>query len=1077
MKNHAAQDSGTALIVAMLLMLVLSIMLIGFYFLTTGEQKVSASNRDNEVTYYAAVAGLEQMSNLIADYFSHTAAPTPAEIISYTTTPSNFQTLPGITSSYTLYCTAPGTTAMVACSSVGSVLGSSNGSIGGNGPLAGLEGVITPFQLTVTADGPNNTEVKLNRTVQEVAVPIFEFGIFSDSDLSFFAGDNFNFGGRVHTNGNLFLAEDGGSTLNLNDHVTAAKGIIRDQLSNGYVMATYPSGTCTSTNYCSTVNVLTTSGGCPSTLTGTQSGNCLTLGLNQGSLEGGAGSTENPNWKTLSLTTYNGFIQDGTTGAKVLNLAIALPGINSQPIAMLQRPPVGELTTGPLGMARFYNQASLRILLSDTQADIMNLPGIDTTEYPYPLAEYGSTAPTNMPYTIQRTTSIPSTYCPQNSNCYLPPADACHPPLAESVGSSDTDYMLAQSTTLLGGYIKIEMQLESSPGTWKDVTEEILAQGISRDEASGTAMPAATLAKDSGGALSAKTTYYYEVTAVNAWGQSSGTVAQETTGSSRLMITVSWPAVTGATGYNVYRTTTPGTYTGTGNGVINLVVGTPQGTSWMSPYSPTATFTDSGAITPTSSASGPPSSSCTNTAIIHLEEAAPGVSLTGNPINVLTPSNFVPINMYDAREGEVRDTTCTNGCASPQTNPTLNGIMNLVEIDVGNLQQWYAGNIATSGKYAFNGPDALDNSGYILYVSDRRMNCNDGQYDLEGNCASGFGETGEFGNEDLINPSVQSGAPNGVLDAPEDVDGTGVLYTYGAYAHPIATPQSVSPSGVTVGGATTTGKWPAIISSLANSSTENPVEVRITGTQAQKNSVVVFRRALRLVNGTLGNLPPLAAAQAATCSGGTAGGFTVTSENPVYIQGDYNASVANAFNDAAPLCHVPASVMADTVTLLSNNWWLGAQPDPSSPYSGDANSFANPTTPNCPNQRCATTTYYRTAIMAGKNNSFPFYANGTTPTFAGLHQDFGTDGGTHNFLRYNEDWGNATLNYLGSMASFYISRQGTGIYKCCNTVYNPPTRNYTFDTDFQNISELPPGTPRFTDVNALSYFQSVLPNQ
>jgi hypothetical protein len=1066
MKNHAAQDSGTALIVAMVLMLVLTVMLIGFYFVTTGEQKVAASNRDNGVTYYAAVAGLEQMSNLMANYFSHTASPTPAEIVSYTTTASNFQSLPGITSTYTLYCTVPGTTAMVLCSSVGNVLGSSNGAIGGNGALAGLEGIITPFQLTVLADGPSNTEVKLTRTVQEVAVPIFEFGIFSDSDLSFHAGSNFSFGGRTHTNGNLYLAEDSTSTLLLDDHVTAAKGIIRAQLSNGYVIQTGGS-------YSSWVDVLTTSGGCPTGLTGSQSGACRSLGLTEGSVTGGPGSTENPNWKTLSLTTYNGFIQDGTTGAKVLNLAIALPGINSQPIAMIQRPPASppattaESPTSALGMARFYNQASLRILLSDTQADIMNLPGIDASEQPYPLAEYGSTALTNMPYTIQRTTSIPSTYCPQNSNCYLPPADACHPPLAESVGSSDTDYMLAQNTTLLGGYIKIEMQLGPqapgySAGKWQDVTEEILAQGISRDVASGTAMPAPTVnGSSTSGSLSTYTTYYYEVTAVTALGESAGT-AQSVKTYSNKTVTVTWAAVTGATGYNVYRTTTPGTYTGTGNGVISLVVGTPQGTSWVSPYTPTATFTDSGAISPTSSASGPPSSSCTNNSIVHLEEAAPGVTLGANLMNVLTPTKFVPINMYDAREGEVRDN-------SGPTTSSLNGIMNLVEIDVRNLQQWFAGNIATSGKYAINGPDALNNSGYILYTSDRRMNCADTptSLELEGVCTNG--ETGEFGNEDIINPSVTSGAPNGVLDTctpgvtacpPEDVDGDGVFRTYGAYAHPIATPSTtVAPTGTTP-----TGKWNAIISSVANTTAGNPAFVRITASQAQKNSVVVFRRALRLVNGTLGNLPPLAAAQAATCSGGTAGGFSVASENPVYVQGDYNASVANAFNDAAPLCHVPASVMGDTVTLLSNAWTPGAQSG-----TGDANSFANPTNSG---NRVASTTYYRMAVMGGKTNSFP------QPTTWGV-SDTGTDGGVHNFLRYDENWSGQTLYYLGSMASFYLSRQGTGIYKygVGNTVYQPPTRNYTFDTDFQNINKLPPGTPRFTDVNALSYYQSILPSQ
>jgi len=401
--------------------------------------------------------------------------------------------------------------------------------------------------------------------------------------------------------------------------------------------------------------------------------------------------------------------------------------------------------------------------------------------------------------------------------------------------------------------------------------------------------------------------------------------------------------------------------------------------------------------------------------------------------------------------------------------------MNIVEVDVHNLQQWFAGNIATSGVYAFNGPDALNNSGYILYTSDRRMNCGDKTYDVQGSCTGT--ETGEFGNEDIINPSNTNGAPNSTLDTGEDVNGNGALDYYGVYAHPIATPTSVT-------GTHQSATWNSIITGLADSATGHPAFVRVNATQAQENSVVIFRRALRLVNGTLGNLPPLAAAQATPCSGGTAGGFSVASENPVYVQGDYNASVANGFSDAAPLCHVPAAVMGDTVTVLSNNWTPGAQ---SGYTSGDYSSFASPTwqvvsgtdTQGCslnPQQRCATSTYYRMAVMGGKTIPFPAY-NGTSALLGWGVQDTGTDGGVHNFLRYVEDWGPSTLSFLGSLASFYISRQATGIYKCCNTVYNAPTRNYTFDTDFQNINKLPPGAPRFTDVNALSYYQSTLPTQ
>jgi hypothetical protein len=145
--------------------------------------------------------------------------------------------------------------------------------------------------------------------------------------------------------------------------------------------------------------------------------------------------------------------------------------------------------------------------------------------------------------------------------------------------------------------------------------------------------------------------------------------------------------------------------------------------------------------------------------------------------------------------------------------------------------------------------------------------------------------------------------------------------------------------------------------------------------------------------------------------------------------------------------HAAASVIADTVVLLSNNW-------------SDLTSFANPTTMT---NRNATTTYYRLAIAGGKNMNFPKPAWGA--------DDYGTDGGTHNFLRYLEDWSGQTLNYKGSLVSLYYSTYNTGVYKCCTVVYSPPTRNYSFDADFALPGGLPPGTPLFRDVDTLGYRQ------
>ncbi len=61
----------------------------------------------------------------------------------------------------------------------------------------------------------------------EVALlPAFEFGVFCDGDCDYFAGPNFNFGGRVHTNGNLFLAS--GADLTFTDKIAAVGQVVTD---------------------------------------------------------------------------------------------------------------------------------------------------------------------------------------------------------------------------------------------------------------------------------------------------------------------------------------------------------------------------------------------------------------------------------------------------------------------------------------------------------------------------------------------------------------------------------------------------------------------------------------------------------------------------------------------------------------------------------------------------------------------------------------------------------------------------------------------------------------------------------
>jgi hypothetical protein len=192
------------------------------------------------------------------------------------------------------------------------------------------------------------------------------------------------------------------------------------------------------------------------------------------------------------------------------------------------------------------------------------------------------------------------------------------------------------------------------------------------------------------------------------------------------------------------------------------------------------------------------------------------------------------------------------------------------------------------------------------------------------------------------------------------------------------------------------------------------------------------------------------------------GGFTVASENPVYIQGNYNTNASDPFWGTATnptptqTPHAASSIIADSVTVLSNQW-------------GDFNSLVFATssgsrTPSAP-------AYYRTAISGGKNVPFP------QPGWTSVANDFGTDGGMHNFLRYLENWSGQSLNYDGSLVSMYYAEYDTGTYKDGpgGDVYSPPPRNYYFDVLFLVPSNLPPATPMFQDIDSLSYHQNFTP--
>jgi hypothetical protein len=168
-------------------------------------------------------------------------------------------------------------------------------------------------------------------------------------------------------------------------------------------------------------------------------------------------------------------------------------------------------------------------------------------------------------------------------------------------------------------------------------------------------------------------------------------------------------------------------------------------------------------------------------------------------------------------------------------------------------------------------------------------------------------------------------------------------------------------------------------------------------------------------------------------------GLTVVSENPVYVQGDYNtgqtsssktpANTANnstGSNVVSGYSEASCAILADAINVLSNSW-------------------TNSESTNSESSRVATPTTINAAFVTGN-----------VPTGSGGSGANSYSGGAENFPRFLENWsGGVTFTYYGSMVELYKSQQSIGYWGSSN-VYDPPNRNWHFDTLF--LTTPPPGT-------------------
>lgn len=958
-------QDGTAMVIALLVM----ILLMGFVALAvsrTNSETVAAANDAAESrTFEAAHASLEIMTRNFSKIFELKLNPDASDF-----TRIENQTPPGFDADYTFIpnqkITQTQTTQPVVMT----------------GELfQGLNALRDEWQLdTIAQSKKDGVEVALRRRFFNNRIPIFQFGIFYDDDLEFHPGPRFDFGGRVHSNGNIFLAANTG--LYFASKVSAKGEILTNVQKNGTSWS----------NWDDNVFIKNASG------TFIQLDN--TMGSALTSPVVGTPITTSPlptTYKSALWATNQAKFQGNLLARqKALDLPVKLnsriTGTNLDYIELVKRGKnVGDLWNDGTGTVsspniiavtaakaddeiteheRYYGKNGIRIALADSKA---KLPGCATAIGVAVLTPCGIRLDGNSDGQGTQTTT---------DRGYQPRAMAGSPAY--------------QATRLNGNriaipgrevWIKIETNGYDQPtNTYvvADITEDILSFGVTEAAPDlGSNFQITEPSNYYSGSVDKRSIvklqrFMMDGSDITAQASAANYITRDPSGSP-------WPNGAGLQG--PYNFVYPAYITGSSS--ANCMTATTGLTAQDNGANPNigGAYTDER---------------------IHWRRATVNVNIPGSGTHTKCVAPF-PIEMFDTREGLYYEGITTFNPTDPANygdKVPWAGVMSMIDIDVANLRAFLAGTYdtnlptgtpwATANGRALKSTDIRNANGWVVYVSDRR-----GDFDFDG----------EYDMEDVY------GNNNASMEPGEDINGNNTLQA---------------------------------------DYTNEAVKYRATGSAVSPDVAAVYdhkyyRRGVRLVNGS-----KIPGKYDSTTPANTKG-FTFSSENAIYVKGNYNATGVASYGTPTPpsdylpqntVDHIPASIAGDAVVILSNNW-------------SDSRSFVYPFDLG---SRPATETTMRFATLTGDTITS---LNGTPNQGGG---DPRMSGGVHNFIRFLENWGGDYLNYSGSLINLFNSHNNNGTFKCCDMVYSPPNRNWVFDTTFLDGNRLPPGTP-FFQVIQLTGFQ------
>ena len=168
MMSAKTREKGFALIGVSAIPILLSAMAVTLSYTVRTEKRIGGSNQEGNLAYYDAEAGMEKMTADLGALYEKTKSPSAATISAL----GNDQpTLPDVGYKY-----------------VFNVVANPDGSPQSHvqtisaGDFAGLSAQIIPINLDVTATRVSGAQAHMTRDVEVAQIPVFQFGVFSDSD-------------------------------------------------------------------------------------------------------------------------------------------------------------------------------------------------------------------------------------------------------------------------------------------------------------------------------------------------------------------------------------------------------------------------------------------------------------------------------------------------------------------------------------------------------------------------------------------------------------------------------------------------------------------------------------------------------------------------------------------------------------------------------------------------------------------------------------------------------------------------------------------------------------------------------